>query len=159
MSTKVGGFPIEITPTLSDLGYTSGDTLFTPEELTTINRLKNTYSKVTQIGVFWDIPDAPPITLYFFHRNPEGFGDASDVPSLTFEQRIAMIGEYDVETDNYDVLPGDNSEENSYCLIAGDRIATLNSENGVGYLVATIDDDYADALADKLTITLSVEKR
>ena len=160
MSTKLSGFPIEITPTLLTTGYTSGQVLFSPEEITSLNRSPDQASALLQLGIFWDMADAPEISLYFFHEEPAGWGDAGDTPAPTFDERSTLIGRWDIDSANnqgYETMPGSNSVDNSYALATG-YIAFFSSDDKSGYLTATINSDTTDDLSDKLKITLMAKK-
>ena len=86
MPTKLAGNPVEFEPILLATGYTAGQSLFTPEELSVTTQ----QATLVQLGIFWDVASAPEMTIYFFNRKPDGFGDAGDTVSLTFDERSSL---------------------------------------------------------------------
>ena len=158
MATKLTNAATKITPTLLANGYTAGQVLFAPEELTLLTLRGSRASALRQLGIFWDVADAPKITLYFFAKEPEGWGDAGDTPAPTFETRASLIGTWSVnDAAPYVTMPGDNSADNSYTLVSG-LLAVFASKDQRGWVTATIDEAYADDLAGKLKLTLNVDK-
>lgn len=149
----------EFAPTLLSSGYTSGQVLFASESLTLLTRGNTRRSVLEQLGVVWDIASAPPITLYFFSKEPTGFGAAGTAPAPTFEERASLIGEISIESTDYETLPGANTLENDYALYTGPLAVFAAEDDGKeGWLVATIDDAYSATLVDKLRITLTIDK-
>ena len=146
-------------PTLLSTGYTNGQVLFVSEPLQLLTRGNTRKSVLEQLGVMWDIASAPPITLYFFSKEPTGFGAAGTAPAPTFEERASLIGEVSIESADYDTLRGDNTLENAYALYTGPLAVFAAEDDGKeGWLVATIDDAYSATLVDKLRITLTIDK-
>ena len=149
----------EFAPTLLSSGYTSGQVLFEPEPLQLLTRGNSRTSVLEQIGIIWDIASAPPITLYFFSKEPTGFGGAGTAPAPTFAERASLIGEISIESTDYDTLPGANTLDNDYVLYTVPlAVFAAEDDSKEGWLVATIDDAYSTTLVDKLRITLTIDK-
>lgn len=158
MATKLANALTEITPTLQTGSYTAGQVLFAPEELTLLTFTGGRASALRQLGILWDVADAPKITLYFFAKEPEGWGNAGDTPAPTFETRASLIGTWSVTDDApYGTMPGDNSAANSYALVSG-LLAVFGSKNQRGWVTAVINEDHSGNLAGKLKLTLNVDK-
>ena len=156
MPTKLAGFPSSFAPTLSSGSYTAGQSLFTPEELTVTTQT----SRLVQLGIFWDIDNAPEITVYFFNEKPDGFGDAGDTLALTFEERASLVGVWNIDSSNnqgYQTLLGDNGDDNSYALLTGE-VANLTNKDQTLYMAAIIKSDTTADLSDKLSFTLLVRR-
>ena len=143
-------------PTLLSTGYTSGQSLFTPEKMS----ITTQQATFVQLGIIWDIGDAPEITIYFFDIEPSGFGDAGDTLSLTFNERSSLIGVWDIDSaseQGYSTLLGDNGEDNSYTLLSG-SIAHIENDDRTLYMAAVIKDTTTTDLSDKLRFTLLVRR-
>lgn len=161
MPIEFSGFPIEFTPTLLSSGYTSGDVLFTPEKITNLNYRGSIPAVLRQLGIFWDIANAPEMSLYLFHSEPEGWGKAGDVPAPTLDARASLLGEWDVSDaagQGYATMMGSNGLLNSYTIVTSPIISALNSDNQEGWLTALINEDTSVNLSDQLKITFITEK-
>lgn len=158
MQIKVETPHVEITPTLLNTAYEAGDILFTPIKLVSVTRSNYSSALLRQVGIFWDIANAPNITLYLFAKDPENWGNAGDAPAPTLDERATLVGEWSVNAQApYSMMPGANSTDNSYALTTG-LLAALHAPGGKVYLTATIDAAHSGGLEDKLKITLNIDK-
>ena len=160
MAIKIESTPTIFKPTLDATGYAAGDTLFNVEVINALNKHGNIISTLVQLGIFWDIADAPEIILYFFHSNDGNWGDVGDLPAPTFDQRTDLIGVWEVDEDSqqgYETMKGDNGLDNSYALYTGD-LAHFIAKDSVGYIVGVCKTAITTDLTDKLAITLLVRK-
>ena len=158
MQIKVESPHINIRPDLLDSGYNAGAVLFDPIELTALTRPKYTCAILRQLGIFWNIADAPNITIYIFAAKPEGWGAAGATPAPTFDTRAALVGEWSVDgRAPYSTMPGDDGDAYAYALATG-LLAVLSVTNQRGWITATIDEAYTGDLTDALQLTLNVDK-
>ena len=156
MPTKLAGTPAIFEPTLLATGYTAGQSLFTPEQLSVTTQ----QATLVQLGIFWDIASAPEMTIYFFNSKPVGFGDAGDTVSLTFDERASLIGVWNIDStvgQGYSTLLGDNSDENSYDILTGD-LAHFDNEDNTLYMAVIIKSTTTVDLSDKLRFTMLVRR-
>lgn len=161
MAIEFSGFPIVFTPTLLPSGYANGDVLFAPEKIASLNHKGNISSHLMQLGIFWDIADAPEISLLFFHKEPESIAAPGNPPALSFDDRIALIGQWDVsESDNqeYSVMSSSGGSDTSYMLVTSPLLSVLNSMDQEGWLVGVLREAPSVDLSDKLKITFIVDK-
>ena len=161
MPISFSGFPIVYKPTLLDTGYAAGDVLFDPVKIDNFNLIGARPSQLWQLGIFWDMASAPEITLYFFNADPESFGAAGEQPAPTFDDRLKLVAEYDIDStvnQGYDTLLGDNGAENSYALVIGNAIGVFNSSDKTGYVSAVVKTAVTAGLSDKLGLTFIVKK-
>lgn len=160
MPINFGDYPIVHTPQLVSGGYSAGDVLFTPDKIDYFNKQGQYPAKIQQIGIFWDVDDAPEINLFLFNANPETFGDAGEQPRPTLADRAKLVGEWNVDgsmDQGYGTMLGDDGNDKNYVLIAGGLLCVLNSDDQVGYLTATSKTAYSGDLTDKLTLTFILE--
>ena len=156
MPTKLAGNPVEFEPILLATGYTAGQSLFTPEELSVTTQ----QATLVQLGIFWDVASAPEMTIYFFNRKPDGFGDAGDTVSLTFDERSSLIGVWNIDSTSgqgYSTLLGDNGENNSYDILTG-ALAHFDNDDKTLYMAAIIKSTTTVDLSDKLKFTMLVRR-
>jgi len=155
---KVNNALVEITPNLSASNYAAGDVLFDLVELSALTFRAGSASRLRQLGVFWDINDAPEMTLYFFSKKPSqvGYGAANTVPSFNFDDRAALMGMFPIssaaDTLSYATL---HSKQH---LIATGNLAIFGGETKSGWMGAIIDEASTVDLSNKLKITLNIEK-
>ena len=159
MPIDFSGFPIIYQPELSS-GYDAGDILFTPDKIHNLNKLGFYPSKIQEIGIFWDVGDAPEIDLFIFNANPESWGMTGNQPAPTLEDRAKLIGEWSVDgasDQGYGTMLGDDGNNKNYALVSGGLLCVLNSADREGYLTATTRTAYSGDLTDKLTLTFILE--
>lgn len=161
MSFSIADSPSPYTPTLQS-SYSAGDILFTPVSVYNMTKGSGRLALIQQIGIFWDVADAPEITLFFFSEEPETWGDVGEQPAPSFDDRAKLIGEWDVDgsmDQGYGTLLGDNSLSNSYSLVSGNLLSVfrLPLDERHGYLTATIKTATNVDLRDKLKLTFILE--
>ena len=155
---KVNNTLVEISPNLSASNYAAGDVLFDLEELTALTFRAGSASLLRQLGIFWDINNAPALTLYFFSRKPSqaGYGVANTVPAFNFDDRAALTGILPIST-AADTLSYATLHSKQHVLATG-NLAFFSGDNKSGWMGAIIDEAYTGDLSDKLKITLNIEK-